>query len=57
VSTKEDGMGLGLFISHDIVRQHDGRITIESMPGQGSQFTIWLPARRDSTAQTRGEQR
>ena len=39
------GMGLGLSIAHDLVLAHGGRIEVESTPGLGSQFTIWLPVR------------
>jgi two-component system sensor histidine kinase BaeS len=37
------GMGLGLSIARDLVIAHDGRLTVESAPGAGSHFTIWLP--------------
>jgi signal transduction histidine kinase len=37
------GTGLGLSICHDIVRRHNGRITVDSTPGDGARFTIWLP--------------
>jgi PAS domain S-box-containing protein len=42
-STKPENLGLGLSICQDIVEQHDGRIAVESRPGQGSRFIIWLP--------------
>jgi signal transduction histidine kinase len=43
-STKRhDGTGLGLSICRDIVRAHDGVIEVESAPGAGACFTIWLP--------------
>jgi signal transduction histidine kinase len=42
-STKSGGLGLGLFISHGIVKQHGGRIDVESEGGKGATFTVWLP--------------
>ena len=39
------GMGLGLSIARDVVAAHSGRIELESTPGVGSAFTIWLPRR------------
>ncbi|MCA9944749.1 MAG: sensor histidine kinase [Anaerolineales bacterium] len=38
-----DGLGLGLTIAHDLVSAHNGRLTVNSTPGQGSRFTILLP--------------
>ena len=43
-STKPEGLGLGLPISHDIVKQHGGRIEINSQVGEGTTVTVWLPA-------------
>jgi PAS domain S-box-containing protein len=40
------GMGLGLAISHQIVSTMDGRITVASIPGAGTTFTVTLPAAR-----------
>ena len=37
------GMGLGLYISSQIVQQHGGTLTVESEVGKGSVFVMWLP--------------
>ena len=44
-STKEAGTGLGLSISYSIVEAHGGHIEVESQPGVGSQFAVFLPIR------------
>jgi len=43
------GMGLGLFIVHQIVEEHDGSIAVTSEPGAGTSFRIRLPANGEST--------
>ncbi len=42
-STREGGIGLGLSIAHRIIDQHQGKIEVESAPGKGTLFTLWLP--------------
>jgi signal transduction histidine kinase len=44
-STKRTGgTGLGLSICRDIVRAHEGVIAVDSAPGAGTRFRVWLPA-------------
>ncbi|MEW5869826.1 MAG: GAF domain-containing protein [Chloroflexota bacterium] len=38
------GTGLGLAISNEILEQMNGHITVQSQPGKGSTFVVWLPA-------------
>jgi PAS domain S-box-containing protein len=42
-TTKKKGSGLGLMIVQRIVRDHFGRIDVESKPRQGTTFRVWLP--------------
>jgi signal transduction histidine kinase len=42
-TSKDYGLGLGLSICYGIIQKHGGQITVESQPGQGTSFTIWLP--------------
>ncbi len=53
-TTKFQGRGLGLSVVYGIVREHRGHIAVESAVGQGTRFTIVLPARHPSLP-TRGE--
>jgi signal transduction histidine kinase len=45
-TTKDKGVGLGLFIAHNIVKAHDGYIEVESVEGKGSSFAVCLPKGR-----------
>jgi two-component system NtrC family sensor kinase len=43
-TTKATGLGLGLYVSHGIVENHRGRMDVDSVEGEGTTFTVWLPA-------------
>ena len=43
-TTRLAGTGLGLATVHEIVRDHDGAMNVQSKPGQGSRFEAWLLA-------------
>lgn len=46
-STKPSGTGLGLSISHGIISDHGGRLTMDSVEGEGARIVIDLPALRE----------
>ncbi len=43
-TTRDKGTGLGLAICHSVINRHNGVITVDSTPGRGTTFTIYLPA-------------
>ncbi len=43
ITNKENGTGLGLTITADIIRRHNGEIQAENNPGGGATFQVWLP--------------
>jgi len=48
-TTKQKGSGLGLTSVYSIIKRHDGHITLESKPGKGTTFHIYLPASKNMT--------
>jgi signal transduction histidine kinase/ActR/RegA family two-component response regulator len=57
-STKEQGSGLGLASAYSIIKRHSGAIEVDSTPGRGSSFSVYLPASDEqySEADERAEQ-
>jgi signal transduction histidine kinase len=50
-TTKPKGTGLGLYVSHEIVKSHGGSLTVRSTAGSGATFAVELPL--DHTGGTR----
>jgi two-component system NtrC family sensor kinase len=44
--TVGQGTGLGLYLSHEIIRRHGGQIRVASEEGRGTVVTVELPCRR-----------
>nr|VFK58845.1 MAG: His Kinase A (phospho-acceptor) domain-containing protein [Candidatus Kentron sp. UNK]VFK68600.1 MAG: His Kinase A (phospho-acceptor) domain-containing protein [Candidatus Kentron sp. UNK] len=51
VTTKEKGVGLGLYITRDILQSYGGAIRAENAPGRGAIFTLRLPVYRGEDAE------
>ncbi len=44
------GTGLGLFICNNLIQEHHGTIEVTSAPGQGTTFSVYLPAHQEEVA-------
>jgi putative PEP-CTERM system histidine kinase len=42
-TTKKDGLGIGMFQVRTLVEAHGGRLEVQSEPGRGTVFRVWLP--------------
>jgi signal transduction histidine kinase len=50
VTNKDNGTGLGLTITYDIIHHHHGRIQAENNPEGGATFNVWLPIQNEKPA-------
>jgi signal transduction histidine kinase len=55
-TTRHAGTGLGLATVREIVCDHDGAMHVESTPGHGSTFEVWLPAEPGMPEAAEGDQ-
>ena len=51
-TSKDEGSGLGLAVSHQIVQEHGGFVTVESAVGKGTAFFVHVPVGKPSRAAT-----
>jgi putative PEP-CTERM system histidine kinase len=51
VSTKESGFGIGAYEARALILAMGGRLDVESVEGEGTRFTLYLPAAEDRPAQ------
>jgi signal transduction histidine kinase len=51
-TSKDEGSGLGLSISHQIVQEHGGYVTVESKVGKGTSFLVNIPIGKPVRAMT-----
>lgn len=56
-TTREKGSGLGLSVTYSIVKRHGGYIDVESRPGKGTAFTVYLPATESKAEKIASEDR
>ena len=44
------GVGLGLSVTYGIIKKHKGEILVDSLPGRGTTFTVFLPVKQENSA-------
>lgn len=54
-TTKEEGVGLGLCLAHQVISYHKGKINIKSKVGQGTEVKVMLPILREEKDKTDGK--
>ena len=54
-TTKNKGIGLGLFTCREVVEAHGGRLEVDSRPGAGTRFRVVLPSRLFNSGERRAQ--
>jgi signal transduction histidine kinase len=54
-TTKKDGSGIGLAMTYRIIQLHNGRVDVDSVPGEGTTFTLRIPLSNPPDARLRGQ--
>ena len=49
-TSKSEGTGMGLSVAHGIIREHHGAIEVDSQPGKGTTFSIYIPVLEEDAA-------
>ena len=49
-TSKSEGTGMGLSVAHGIIQEHQGAIEVESWPGKGTTFSIYIPILEEGAA-------
>jgi signal transduction histidine kinase len=54
-TTKKDGSGIGLAMTYRIIQLHNGRVDVDSVPGEGTTFTLRIPLNNPAESRLRGQ--